>query len=267
MIRRTLLATAAVSLSLTATEASAHSMHQHHASPRHRGHHSHYSRNSTDYGERSYYGSNVAAARARGMAWCGAEMADELGIHGQQGRDLWLARNWTHVGTATSAHVGAVVVWPHHVGRIVGQENGQWVVQSGNDGARVRSRPRSLAGAIAIRDVGFGMAGTGAGEQPHGYVHTVSMQRHSHDRHAHAQYASRIERRTALWMHDETAQPDNFGAGFGTAGDERPHGYLHVASIQRHFHDQHVSRAEHRTPLWMHEDMIPPDRFGAASGS
>jgi len=260
MIRSTLLATAAVSLSLTATEASAHSIHQHHASPRHRGHHSHYSRNSTDYGERSYYGSNVASARARGMAWCGAEMADEFGIHGQQGRELWLARNWTHVGTATSAHVGAVVVWPHHVGRIVGQENGRWVVRSGNDGAGVRSRPRSIAGAIAIRDVGFGMAG--ASEQPHNYVHTASIQRRPHEQHV-----SRIERRTALWTHDEMAQPDRFSAGFGTAGDERPHGYIRVASLQRHAHDQHASLAGHRTPLWMHEEMIQPDRFGAASGS
>jgi hypothetical protein len=88
------------------------------------------------------------------LPWCGAEMADEFGFRGAQGRDLWLARNWANIGSATSAHVGAVVVWRHHVGRIVGRENGQWVVHSGNDGGGVRSRPRSLAGVIAIRDVG-----------------------------------------------------------------------------------------------------------------
>jgi hypothetical protein len=33
----------------------------------------------------------------------------------------------------------------------VGQENGHWIVRSGNDGHAVRTRPRSLAGAIAFR--------------------------------------------------------------------------------------------------------------------
>jgi hypothetical protein len=205
MVRSTLLATAAVSLSLTATEASAHSTHQHHAYARQRGHHASYRRG--DYGG-SLYGSNVAAARARGMAWCGAEMADELGIHGQQGRELWLARNWARVGTPTSAHVGAVVVWRHHVGRIVGQENGQWVVRSGNEGGGVRSRTRSLSGAIAIRDVGFGgFAVAGTHEQPRSYVHVASVQRYQHHQHL-----ARVEHRTPLWMHDETVQPDRFGA-------------------------------------------------------
>jgi hypothetical protein len=204
MVRSTLLATAAVSLSITATEASAHSAHQHHAYAR-RG-----SAHSAHYGERSFSGSNVAAARGRGMAWCGAEMADELGIHGQQGRQLWIARNWAHVGAPTAAHVGAVVVWSHHVGRIVGQENGQWVVRSGNDGGGVRSRTRSLAGAIAIRDVGGGYGGfavASAGEQPHRYTHVASIQRYGSDQHiAHAGH------RTPLWMHEETAQPDRFSA-------------------------------------------------------
>jgi hypothetical protein len=62
-----------------------------------------------------------------------------------------LARNWAHWGHAGPAGVGAVVVWPHHVGKIVGRENGQWVIESGNDGDRVRTRPRSIEGAIAIR--------------------------------------------------------------------------------------------------------------------
>jgi hypothetical protein len=42
-------------------------------------------------------------------------------------------------------------VWPHHVGKIVGRAGGQWIVQSGNDGHAVRTRPRSIAGAIAFR--------------------------------------------------------------------------------------------------------------------
>jgi hypothetical protein len=43
------------------------------------------------------------------------------------------------------------VVWAHHVGKIVGRENGEWVIESGNDGHRIRTRPRSIGGAIAIR--------------------------------------------------------------------------------------------------------------------
>jgi hypothetical protein len=64
-----------------------------------------------------------------------------------------LARAWAHFGSnAGGPQVGAIVVWPHHVGKIVGQEKGQWIVQSGNDGHGVRTRPRSLAGAIAFRN-------------------------------------------------------------------------------------------------------------------
>lgn len=63
-----------------------------------------------------------------------------------------LARAWAHYGvSAGGPSVGAIVVWSHHVGKIVGQENGQWIVESGNDGHAVRTRPRSLAGAIAFR--------------------------------------------------------------------------------------------------------------------
>jgi hypothetical protein len=62
-----------------------------------------------------------------------------------------LARNWARWGRPGPAGVGAVVVWAHHVGKIVGQENGQWLIESGNDGHAVRTRPRSIAGAIAIR--------------------------------------------------------------------------------------------------------------------
>ena len=50
--------------------------------------------------------------------------------------------------------IGVVVVWPHHVGIITGQApNGEWLVHSGNDGGAVRTRARSLRGAIAFRRV------------------------------------------------------------------------------------------------------------------
>ena len=73
-------------------------------------------------------------------------------IMGVADRSYNLARNWAHFGYATSPHVGAIVVWPHHVGKIVGRDGDRWLVLSGNDGHAVRTRPRSLAGAIAFRE-------------------------------------------------------------------------------------------------------------------
>jgi hypothetical protein len=59
---------------------------------------------------------------------------------------------WAHYGSNVGGpSVGVIVVWRHHVGKIVGHENGQWIIQSGNDGRAVRTRPRSIAGAIAFR--------------------------------------------------------------------------------------------------------------------
>jgi hypothetical protein len=85
----------------------------------------------------------------RPSAWCGWQMRQLVG--GDPGPEYNLARNWAHWGHAGPAGVGAVVVWAHHVGKIVGQENGQWIVESGNDGNRVRTRPLSITRAIAIR--------------------------------------------------------------------------------------------------------------------
>jgi hypothetical protein len=84
----------------------------------------------------------------RPRAWCGWYMRKLLGVADPSYN---LARNWAHWGHAGAPGVGAVVVWAHHVGKIVGREGGQWVIQSGNDGHAVRTRPRSIAGAIAIR--------------------------------------------------------------------------------------------------------------------
>ncbi len=87
----------------------------------------------------------------RPRAWCGWWLGQHLG---KTDRRLWLARNWAHEGSnAGGPHVGAVVVWRHHVGIITGRQGNQWVVKSGNDGRRVRERPRSIAGAIAFRRV------------------------------------------------------------------------------------------------------------------
>jgi|SRR5215469_4997367 len=86
----------------------------------------------------------------RPSAWCGWYMRQVMGVADSSYN---LARNWAHWGRmASGPHVGAVVVWVHHVGKIVGGGPGNWIVLSGNDGHRVRSRARSLSGAIAFRD-------------------------------------------------------------------------------------------------------------------
>ncbi|ODR95317.1 hypothetical protein AUC70_04170 [Methyloceanibacter stevinii] len=66
------------------------------------------------------------------------------------GPEYNLARNWAKRGRPLNGpRVGAVVVWSHHVGLITGRtKDGQWIVRSGNDGGRVRERPRSVAGAV-----------------------------------------------------------------------------------------------------------------------
>lgn len=83
-------------------------------------------------------------------AWCGWFMRREFGVANPAGN---LARWWAGYGRpAHGPAVGAIVVWRHHVGKITGRTaDGQWIVRSGNDGHRVRERPRSVAGAIAFR--------------------------------------------------------------------------------------------------------------------
>jgi hypothetical protein len=82
---------------------------------------------------------------ARPSRWCGWWMRTQFG----GGPQYNLARNWAHWGRASGPRVGAVVVWSHHVGLITGRTaSGEWIVKSGNDGGRVRERPRSVAGAV-----------------------------------------------------------------------------------------------------------------------
>jgi hypothetical protein len=110
------------------------------------------------YSGRQYSGQQYASSSrnayrghlgGRPAAWCGWEMRQL--VSSDPGPSYNLARNWAGWGRSGPAGVGAVVVWPHHVGKIVGQQGGTWVVESGNDGHAVRTRPRSLAGVIAIR--------------------------------------------------------------------------------------------------------------------
>jgi hypothetical protein len=90
--------------------------------------------------QRVRYGNN-----GRPRAWCGWWMRQQRG----GGPEMNLAWNWSRWGSASGPQVGAVVVWRHHVGEIVGRAaNGQWLVRSGNDGGAVRTRARSVAGAV-----------------------------------------------------------------------------------------------------------------------
>lgn len=88
---------------------------------------------------------------ARPHAWCGWYMRHQVAA--DPGKAFNRAAEWVHYGASVAGPVvGAIVVWPHHVGLITGRAlNGLWMVHSGNDGHAVRTRARSLSGAIAFR--------------------------------------------------------------------------------------------------------------------
>ena len=112
------------------------------ADARHHHHHHHY--------QHQHYDTNYHHPDSRPHAWCGWYMRHKLGLHNAS---LNLARNWLHVGHPTHPHIGAIVVWNHHVGQIVGGRPGHWVINSGNDGHAVRTRVRSVANAIGFRSI------------------------------------------------------------------------------------------------------------------
>jgi hypothetical protein len=100
--------------------------------------------------ESSTYSQRRMRYRDRGRphrAWCGWYLRHRLGISDPR---LNLARNWAryygrpHAGPC----IGCVAVWRHHVGVITGFDGRNWIVHSGNDGGAVRTRARSLAGAV-----------------------------------------------------------------------------------------------------------------------
>ena len=113
-------------------------------------HYSDLTAGASGYGELAQTTASPRGHGGRPAAWCGWQMRQLVG--NDPGPQFNLARNWAHWGHSGPPGVGAVVVWPHHVGKIVGQEGGMWIVQSGNDGGnRMRTRPRSIGGAFAIR--------------------------------------------------------------------------------------------------------------------
>jgi hypothetical protein len=90
----------------------------------------------------------------RPRAWCGWYMRQ---VEAVADPAYNRAANWAHYGRpASGPQPGVIVVWPHHVGVIRGGPDGagEWLVESGNDGNAVRTRFRSLRGAIAFRTAG-----------------------------------------------------------------------------------------------------------------
>lgn len=157
---RAVLAAAALCAAVSiAAPAQAHNYYHHHFHRHHyhqvrskRRHLRRYSRR--PYHERTHRSDLAGHDRPRdcyGIPWCGCFLRHYFGL---ADRALNLARNWIHVGRATTPHAGAIVVWPHHVGVLKSDEhNGRAVVLSGNDGNRVRTRELSLRGAIAFREL------------------------------------------------------------------------------------------------------------------
>jgi len=91
--------------------------------------------------------------RGHHVPWCGLYMMQLKGLHNPR---LARAIEWARVGySAHGPAVGAIVVWPHHVGEIRGGPDrfGRYLVHSGNDGNAVRTRWRSIKGAVAFRFV------------------------------------------------------------------------------------------------------------------
>ena len=131
------------------------------ASAHHRHHRSHHVSHSAGYHHHrrgydrhyrtvSYTSTDVEHPSHPSFAWCGWWMRLRKGV---ASASYNLARNWAHWGRPSSPVPGAVVVYPHHVAEIVGNCDGRGCVMiSGNDGHAVRTRYRSLAGAIAIRE-------------------------------------------------------------------------------------------------------------------
>lgn len=103
------------------------------------------SRNKADRYSRNYSSNYAGGLGPRPRRWCGWWMRSQRG----GGPELNVAWNWSKWGRPTVPQIGAVVVWRHHVGEIVGKApNGMWLVRSGNDGNAVRTRARSVAGAV-----------------------------------------------------------------------------------------------------------------------
>jgi hypothetical protein len=133
-----------------------HVRHRHHAhAVRHHHHRHHHVRRHRSYEDYVPQAIHAYSVGHRPRAWCGWWMQVSTGVtSAMTHRNLNMAVEWSRVGSPTEPSDGAIVVWRHHVGRIVSMlGHGHAVVVSGNDGHRVRTRLRSLRGAIAFRRI------------------------------------------------------------------------------------------------------------------
>lgn len=120
-------------LALVPIKAEAHAHRRHHLVYHHRHH------------------LNLSHSDARPSAWCGWFMRKRKHVADPR---FNLARNWTHWGHSSGLVLGAVLVWPHHVGEVAGPCTRQHcLVLSGNDGHRIRTRYRRLDRVIAVRSI------------------------------------------------------------------------------------------------------------------
>jgi hypothetical protein len=129
----------------------------HHADAHPRHHHCrHYAVQQQSFFSRLFHAPTVdsgSTARPRdcyGIAWCGCWLRHELGV---ASTSFNLAIHWLTWGHASGPQVGAVAVWRHHVGRIVGVCDGGYLLQSGNDGDgnRAGTHCRNMRGVVGYR--------------------------------------------------------------------------------------------------------------------
>jgi hypothetical protein len=149
---------ALVALLLLASPASAHQRHHHYASRHHHAIHWGALPKSPEWPHSTAFGprwtentAHITVGGSRPRAWCGWFMRQ---IKGVADASYNLARNWTHWGSASDAHPGAVAVWAHHVGEVANGQcpAGAIMLHSGNDGHTVRTRCVSLRGVLAFRE-------------------------------------------------------------------------------------------------------------------
>ena len=134
-MKLTTLTVAFAALTVFAQTAQAHEHHHrgYHHVARYHGHRGSAVEADASYSGFGYSGQQYGAthrtggAGARPAAWCGWAMRQLVGS--DPGTVVQSRAQLGALGPFRPGGVGAVVVWPHHVGKIVGQQNGQWIVE------------------------------------------------------------------------------------------------------------------------------------------
>ena len=84
--------------------------------------------------------------------WCAAAVGKWLHAAGYSRLSSLRAVDYRHYGRATSAHVGAIAVMPHHVGIVAGFARGGVLLLSGNHSHRVGMSLYAMRRFIAFRE-------------------------------------------------------------------------------------------------------------------